>query len=689
MRKLLLLPLIMVFGLMACNRNLDEIEMNRNILTPLAYSSISIKDLVTDSSLVENADGSLSMIFREEAGSFGLAGMLDTMVKIKPFKQTLTLESLELMTLDITQKYTMGEMLEQANLGFTPPDGSIIPGAFLPTEINDLPPIELDISEFLVEAVLDSGFLDLTFENQFPIKIESVQIEIRNTDDNTLVLSETFTDIDTGSTQSRTIDLAQQLNGDPIKGELTATLSQVKLESQDGKAVPINYEDYIALNAKIRDVKVHSATAVYPEQEVLYNADDVKLIGLDQIELTEGVMRAAGIKVEAFNTLPDTLYIDYELPRVTKNGVPFTFAVAIPPSENGQPNKIEQYFNFDGYNVDFRGENLDTVNAFYNIVSGHIKQSEEPISLSLDDTLSIFITMETAVPEYLKGYLGNSIETFKDSTTFDLPDFLNDGQIQFEQVNANLVIENGIGATGKLTLNKMDGYNTSSGATASLSAINNSVDIPKSTDNFPSLIPTASVTTIPLQGATDMINESCNLIVYDLEAELNPNGNVPAYNNFVYYDSEMKASLEVEIPLKMSIDALMLSDTVDFKEVNDVEGITSGTLFLLADNGFPIQLQPKLYFLDEFGNLSDSLSTDEMIEAGIVDVATGKVESITESRLAFSFDQTRIENILGARKVIIEATFDTPNQAIRALYSDYVLDLKLTAKFNYRSVEGL
>ena len=57
--------------------------------------------------------------------------------------------------------------------------------------------------------------------------------------------------------------------------------------------------------------------------------------------------------------------------------------------------------------------------------------------------------------------------------------------------------------------------------------------------------------------------------------------------------------------------------------------------------------------------------------------------SPTSSSISFPFDQETIDQILRAKKIVVDAQFNTQDKTIKSIFSDYKLKLTLSSKFDY------
>ena len=130
-------------------------------------------------------------------------------------------------------------------------------------------------------------------------------------------------------------------------------------------------------------------------------------------------------------------------------------------------------------------------------------------------------------------------------------------------------------------------------------------------------------------------------------------------------------------------------DTLDFslqtEAGNEVE---SGTFKLLVDNGFPLDANTSMYFLDGNGDVLDSLWSNQTIYRASVDF-NGKVSSKTRTVVEFEISQAKMETIKSATQINLVAGFHTfdlsdSQKAFYKIYSHYAFEMKLVGDFKYQ-----
>src|SRR5690606_25861296 len=125
-----------------------------------------------------------------------------------------------------------------------------------------------------------------------------------------------FTNIITGQTQSTSTDLS----GKTVEGDQIAEVTDMDLA---GGSVLIDTNDAVIITMSIHGLKVSSATAVFPDQDVVTENIEVELESMGDIELVEAGIKSGFVKIEVVSTAQVQLNFNYKIPSATKGGVPF------------------------------------------------------------------------------------------------------------------------------------------------------------------------------------------------------------------------------------------------------------------------------------------------------------------------------------------------------------------------------
>jgi hypothetical protein len=671
----------------SCRLN-DPKEWDMQAAAPIAHTELSISDIYKDTALKQNPDKSLKLVKVTTLKALQLGDYIkvpDTMLQ-----KSVSLKTINLGTKVLQRNITLGEVAR--NSGFTgllilasqgkktsiPPLNNISTGA---TDIN--------AENFFQTATFIDGKLQLDIHNGFPVDLTDIHFKLSNKSDGATVVEDQINSIPAGSDFSRVYSLA----GKTVEGKLVANIISMNSPGSNGNLVLVDTSNALGIRISAYNMQVFSAQAIFPAQNLVNDQVNIPY-NLGGPLLTFMKIKTGTIKIRTAHTIQDSLYLRYTIPGATLAGVPLDLPRVVPPAPPGDTAFKSEDYKVDGYDVDLTGKDKDTFNTFFNTLTVRIDSTGKMEKLSLADSIYIFYGLFDVVPAYARGYLGqNTYKIGPETLQFDYLKNILAGDITLADVKVNLQISNGIGAEGNLKIISIKAINSKTGASRALSGsiLSSPIHVNPALDNpF-----RPSVSTISLDPANSNIKDLLQIIPdhfeYEMEVQINPNGNTSHYNDFFYYESAITADLNVEIPLELGIHGLTLVDTMDvnFNSNTDINRVKDGTLNILAENGFPFDAKVQIYTLSTDGRIMDSLLTNnsaDLILAGPLDAGSQKVLLSASSRLAATLDETRWQQLLQTRKLIVRARLDTKpaNQNVK-IYSNYKLKLKFTADFRYRN----
>ena len=169
---------------------------NTELLIPIATTSLSLQNLVKDSSITVNPDNSLTLAYKSSLYQFSLA---DHLINIPDTSigQKFTLDSLRLpnqsVRFNISLGYLANSMLlqpstaflgqyiiaNQGNMSAIPALNNFSPGSF-----------HFDATGYFDSAVLTSGTVDIWAVNNLPIPLSSGTCVLQNSSDHSFVASQ-------------------------------------------------------------------------------------------------------------------------------------------------------------------------------------------------------------------------------------------------------------------------------------------------------------------------------------------------------------------------------------------------------------------------------------------------------------------------------------------------------------------
>lgn len=689
----ILTTLLLSILFFSCKREFENPRWNTQVLAPLVKTSLTIKDLIKDTSLVKvDTNNSIALVNRQQIFDYSLDSLVS--LTAPPYHNNVKLSSLQLADQVITRSISLGQIALQLQAQGNPLGAEILlfsqinfpvpfPGA---TGIH-AGPINIDISKFFQSAVLTGGTMNVQLTNGLPVTINTIQFSLSNENPASVITTQTFNNITPLTSQSQSTDLT----GQSIGSTIGVSIDNMDLGS--GSFV-VDTSVAITVQISISNIQVSSATAIFPAQDVINQTTNVTLLNMQDKLLTKAIIDSGSVQALVYSTADDTIYFSYTIPSATKNGQVFHFDAKVPPNK---PGGSVYTSSFAGYTLDLTAQQhlLDTFNTFYNVLVGRINYTGKLVSLSLDDSLDITLTLIGAKPSYVKGYLGqDTLSVGPGNVGIDIFNNISANVLNFKSTQMNVVFENSLGIHADATLQQLTAYNTPKGTNASLNgaSINTPYTIAPAIDGSP--LPTVVATTIDLSTGTNavsLLNILPDKISYAGSFKTNPLGNTQTYSDFASSGVDLKAYLDLKIPLSLIASSLVLSDTVSFAgSTLNTAGFQNGIFNLLVYNGFPLDASINMYFLNQYGTKLDSITTTNPVAPAPIDPSTGMVTSTKYSAIPFTFTSARLNNILqNTSKIVFTAKFNTdPANTHVTIYSNYSVEFKLVGDMNVQVNSG-
>lgn len=678
---------------LSCKREFEKPRWDTQILAPLVKSKLTISNIVKDTTQLETeSDQSISLVSRQQIFTY----TIDSLVSLEApqYKKTVKLGSLVLSNQTITRKISLGEIAKQLRADGNPLGNQIIlahklgfPFAFPGANNITTGPINIDIKQFFKTADLVTGEMSITVKNGLPLTISSVQFSLDNITPPSVITSQTFTNIAPNGTRTTTEDLS----GRTIGSILEASVDDMDIASG---TVSIDTSDAIFVTLSIKNITVSSATAIFPEQEVVNETANVELVGLNNVELVQTIIRQGSVRANVYSTAEDTVRFTYEIPAAIKKGKSFSFEAVVPPAPpNGTSHAI---FNtdFSGYTLDLTGTDGTMYNTFYNVLKGKIRYTGKLVNLSLDDSLDITLTLVDPKPTYVKGYLGeDGLTVGPGSVDVDIFKNISASVLDFSSASINIVFENSLGIPATASLDNLVAYNSKTGVNLALTGTPISQTFPIAAATEGGGFPISAKSTIDLStgsNATNVLNILPDRFTYKGDFQFNPLGNNGQHTDFAYSGVDLKAYLDIKIPLSIIASNLVLADTSSFSIPGlKTSGFQDGRFNLVVLNGFPIDVKVDMRFLDKNGFQVDSIITANIIRAAEID-GSGKVIEAKQTIIPFKLDPASVYNLTNrVTQVVCTARFDTqPSDTHIVLYDNYAIDFKLVGDMNIQVNSG-
>lgn len=385
--------------------------------------------------------------------------------------------------------------------------------------------------------------------------------------------------------------------------------------------------------------------------------------------------------------IAEVTYYNYTILKTDDgNGNLFTKTISVPAGSRTSPAVVSGSFKFDGYSFDLTGSAGNKFNTFESIVLVNIDNSGSPVLVSNLDSVRIENKLVSLKPAYVRGYLGQT--SFTDGPTannFTVFDQIISGTIDLDSVNIYTKIKNYIGAEVQVKMNQVISTNTSTGNNVPLthSSIGNVINLNRAIDNGNSITP--SVYRIDYTKANSnidlMIENLADVMTTQVEASLNPLGNISSGNDFLYFDKVIDADFHINLPLKFIANDLRLRQEIDLNIDDNSNPVHDALISIYAENGFPFDAEVQIYLYDLGNNIIDSILVSGIVSSATTDI-DNKVVSPVNSVLKYAIPTDKMDLINANSKIVLDIIFNTNSSTHTTIYKDYYMKLKLVTDMN-------
>ena len=681
-KKILVLQVVIfIMFSSSCKHELETPTWDVDIITPLVNTEITIDKINIEDSLLEiqsNDSGLVSLVFNDNLSDINFDSLINIDRQV-PGK-TERLESINFPSINISDTITLGDLISTIPLGsILFPNGGTASIPFLPNAISS-DTFNINASEYFETMTLTDGILIFEIKNKLPTDISNVDCSLINSINQNIIASFNFPLILSGSSQIDTV----QLTGLTIDKNIEAVINNVDVNASNGN-VSINYSDGLISKIKLKNLQIDEATAYFPKQELSQNLTETSF-DLGDAQITEIGIKTGIVNIHLVSTIQDTGRIIYNIPSLSKNGIPFSTEKIVPTTINGESTIYQ--FNFEDYVLDLKGKSGriggDTVNTIYSELYTYIDSSGELVTLNKEDSF-YYHTEFIFTPKYALGYLGtDTISIGPEIIESNIFNNIISGELDLDNTTLSVEIENYYGADAALIFDNLESINSNTGenSLAGLDQngnnfIGHTYNINRAILNSISPDPniSASNTSIILDSDA-MLNILPDKINTSFDVYLNPNGQ-SSIQDFLFTDYPLDASIQLKIPLNLIANNLQLLDTAEI-DIDENENIEIEKIFLKIENGFPINCNVNIVFLDNNQNIIDTLFKNQQIISGVSEdnLVIEKSISLLES------ENVNLENV---SRIIFDATFLTEdiNNHV-SIYNDYSINFILSAKFSTR-----
>lgn len=325
-------------------------------------------------------------------------------------------------------------------------------------------------------------------------------------------------------------------------------------------------------------------------------------------------------------------------------------------------------FTNGGQNVNYISVGLEIVNPDSSLLGSQLKYSIQFKDLALDYATGYFGGREISIPSGNFDFDLSGIEKLASGFKIANPDL-------------KLLIASNIGLPVELAPD-LDGINSANEVT-SLGATPQRISGATDTAVFDT---SAIVFDSQNSNISDFIAALPSTILYSGKATLNPDG--PTMSNFISKRAAISASVDVELPLEVSIENSVLQEEltgIDIFSENPDE-IEEFTLIFRSSNGFPFELDLTAAFLDQ--NTQDSVFGFNLglLKAAEVDangniIQRGKYPAPRE----ITFTGSDLDLLKSTNAIRFKAILNTPGGTPQKFYTHFDTEIYIATRVKLKA----
>ncbi len=410
----------------------------------------------------------------------------------------------------------------------------------------------------------------------------------------------------------------------------------------------------------------------------------------DDLALRRLILREGILEMRLRNKIASQVFGTFGLTGVTFPVGTSGLTASVGPGSPSSPAISVAQKDLAYANFDLRGPQFNDVNTLSTSVSAQLDPNGTGATVTNQDSVIVTASYRGLVPQYALGYFGmRTISVGPDSNDVDLFENLISGSIDLNRVRLDLKVENGIGMDLRVRLHQLRSINTSTGNSVDLqhAIMQGPINLNRALDLGNSFQPSYYQRTLDNDNSNvdEFLENLPDRLAFSMDLELNPLGDISNGNDFFYYDSRLRAVLELELPLDLIATNLTLENIVrpDLPGSEAGHAIQDGELFLFATNGFPFDAQLVMDIVDVDRNLLSSIPVEGIVASGILG-ANGLVQSPTSTRTTARLTAEQVDMLYGEGRIRIRFVFNTADQTGHVQLLDrYAMDLQITAKVHY------
>lgn len=419
--------------------------------------------------------------------------------------------------------------------------------------------------------------------------------------------------------------------------------------------------------------------------QTLASSVETKSFPFEPARITQVDIENGYLLFTCINPLNVPLKATYSIPAAKRYGQSFYFSETIPAAQGNTPYRYESKIDLRDFSIDLRGPNLNNCNRFLTNLNIVTDPNGGSAQIYPGQQFKFFTKFDGLRIRYVKGYLGDDIQTTgPDTTMVDFFKKITAGTVSLNSMDVNIKVTNGIGADITMIPQLLKGVNKRTSEEVSLAGdiIGRSYNITRSREtHLPSqpVIPSVLQLDFANTNILDLLEALPEMMIFKSTLKLNPMGNISCGNDFIYAQNGLTMDLKMKIPLTFKANTLTLCDTIDYS-ISKNSGLNSGSITLMMTNSFPVSAKIKLYILN-----SSSQITDEITNPNQTILAGKEINNIpvgTNSTIQINLPNAVFNRLVQSKKLLMIAELNTAGSTFASIHSQSKIRVKIVGNFN-------
>ncbi len=409
---------------------------------------------------------------------------------------------------------------------------------------------------------------------------------------------------------------------------------------------------------------------------------------LEDVVLREARLKSGRAKITVFNPINTGVFFKVQLPGVEKNGFPLTREELVPSAQNGTKGTKTFEIDLSKHMADMTGASGDLANRLQSRMSVRTDPQGESVVMTNQDTVYFKIELNDMKADYAMGYFGK--RDISDSVDVDVEELAKivDGSVNFNTVDFDLKLYNGIKTMGQLKIPFFKSINA------------NGNELALNHPDFGELLNIDAAqgywsSHTPAERTISFTNGNSNIESFlenlgsqyrlGYHIKINPWGNISNGTDRIYPSSRLVLNLRTKFPMDLALNDLVYVDTFDFSVNNKRELIElkSGSFTLEYKSTFPFGGQLNLVLLGENGKKLGVISANEVVQSAPMGT-DGQSHKDIQGEVNFPFEETISAKLDETEKIIFKFKVFSENDGINQVYANarFAFLLKTNFKLN-------